>query len=270
MILPECAVGQGFGGNQVSTYKEGSLLGHTGIDNNCSYGSDIHAYFGNEYVYKVLTRENPANDGSGFTGVFTIVDTGVECFEFLYGHCNPSVTVGQILTKGTVLGTQANNGEVYDGDPHHGFIRITLDMQKKGDKRGTHRHDQKRILKKVTSLVGAPDNSKTRYLWGQDGYLFQKDGFYFEIPYYFNGYNGCTNWLLPLFNRDLYLGRSGYDVLCLQRFLKKQGYLQIDECTEFFGTKTLSAVVAFQKANGITPIGGYVGTKTRQLLNNLI
>lgn len=133
-----CAIGQGFGGNATATYKEGGLLGHTGIDHSCGFGSEIKSCFDTEYVYKVLTKENPANDGSGFTGVFTIVDNGIETFEFLYGHCNPSVKVGQILTKGTVLGTEANNGEVYQGG-----VRITLAMQKAGDQRGTHRHDQK-------------------------------------------------------------------------------------------------------------------------------
>lgn len=268
--LPECTIGQGFSGNLVDTYFKGGMAGHTGVDSTCAYGSDIHAYWGNEYVYKVLTKENPANDGSGFTGVFTIVDNGVECFEFLYGHCNPKVAVGQILARGEVLGTQGNNGEVYSPDGKGGFIRITLEMQKNGDTRGSHRHDQKRILKKVKMLASPSKVPPTRYLFGQDGSLFTQDGYYFEIPYYYNGFNGCVNWLLPLFNRDLFLGKSGYDVLCLQRFLKKGGYLQIDEPTEFFGSKTLGAVMAFQKANGISPIGGYVGKITRELINKSI
>ena len=62
----------------------------------------------------------------------------------------------------------------------------------------------------------------------------------------------------------------GYDVLVLQRILKKLGFLKIDECTDVFGGKTLAAVVAFQKAHGITPALGYAGSKTRAVLLSLI
>lgn len=254
-MICECKLQQGFGGNATETYANNGLKGHTGTDHSCGYGSPIHSYFEEEYVYKVLTKERPAADGTGFTGVFTIIDNGIEVFEFLYGHCNPNVSTGQILTKGTVLGTEANNGEVYSNG-----VRITLEMQKAGDHRGTHRHDQKRILKKVTKT-----EQGKKYLSDLNG-LLQKDGYYYEIPYWNNGYNGCVNFLLPLFNRDLYLGCSGYDVECLQKYLKARGFFQGDT-TQYFGLKTKSAVQAFQKANGISPLLGYVGSATRSLIN---
>jgi hypothetical protein len=258
-MIPACKIGQMFGGNATDTYKDSGLLGHTGIDNSCGYGTPIHSYFDEELVYKVLTKENPANDNSGFTGVFTIVDNGIEVFEFLYGHCDPCVTMGQKLTKGTLLATEANNGEVYVGQ-----TRITLEMQKAGDHRGYHRHDQKRILKKTKSL------GQGQYITAQNGGLYQDaEGYYYLIPYFFNGYNGCVNWALPLFNRNLTLGMSGYDVGCLQRFLKARGFFQ-GETTEFFGPKTLASVIAFQKANGITPLLGFVGPTTRGLINSIL
>lgn len=257
-----CYLDQSFGGNATATYKNGGLLGHTGVDNRCGYGSEIKSYFDTEYVYKVLTKENPANDGSGFTGVFTIVDNGIETFEFLYGHCNPSVTVGQILTKGTVIGTEANNGEVYIRQSDGTYLRITLEMQKNGDQRGAHRHDQKRILKKV-----APFSNKYKYISAPTGEAYYKDGYWYAIPYYNNGFNGCTNWLLPLFNRNLTVGMSGYDVQCLQNFLKARGFFQA-ETTDFFGPKTMAAVSAFQKANGISPVLGFFGPATRALVNS--
>jgi len=251
-----CNIGQGYGGNATATYKNGGLLGHTGVDNSCGYGSEIKSYFDTEYVYKVLTKERPANDGSGFTGVFTLVENGIETFEFLYGHCNPSVAVGQILTKGTVIGTEANNGEVYqDG------VRITLDMQRSGDQRGAHRHDQKRILRKDKEMIPG-----VSYITDANG-VFKKDGYYYAIPYFKNGYAGCVNWLLPLFNRNLTVGMSGYDVQCLQNFLKARGFFQGDT-TDFFGRKTMAAVSAFQKANGISPVLGFFGQATRALVNS--
>ena len=79
---------------------------HFGVDIDNGHASPICSYWTQEYVYKVLTRENPSNDGTGFTGVFTIVEQDGEVFEFLYGHCNPSVQEGAILTKNSILGTQ--------------------------------------------------------------------------------------------------------------------------------------------------------------------
>lgn len=259
MKTTECRVGQMFGANATGAYARDGLKGHSGLDNSCGYGTPIHSYFDEEYVYKVIT-EDQANDGSGFTGVFTIVDNGIEVFEFLYGHCDPHVTVGQILTKGTVIGTEANHGEVYSGG-----VRITLEMQKAGDTRGSHRHDQKRLLEKLKQFKAG-----RKYISAPTGEAYFKDGYWYAIRNYDNGYRGCVNWVLPLFQRDLFLGRSGYDVLCLQNFLKARGYLQIDETTEFFGPKTKAAVTAFQKANGITPLLGYCGKQTRGLINQLL
>lgn len=255
-LKTECAIGQGFSGNATSTYAASGLRGHPGVDNDCGYGSPIHAYFDNEYVYKVLTTQSPSNDGSGFTGVFTIVDNGIECFEFLYGHCDPTVPVGYILARGDVLGTQSNHGEVYDGG-----MRITLAMQQAGDHRGSHRHDQKRVLRKDRTI-----QPNTQYLTDKDGILCYND-YYYAIPYFKNGFNGCINWLLPIFNRTLCVGMSGYDVTVLQNILKKGGYFTANT-TDFFGPVTMKAVMAFQKAHGLSPVG-LVGPQTRQLLNNL-
>lgn len=184
-MKPDCKITQPFGGNATITYVKGGLKGHTGVDSSCGFGSPIKALWGSEYVYKVLSKEDSSNDGTGFTGIFTIVDNGTECFEFLYGHCNPSVKVGDILQKGQVIATEANNGEVYSGNE-----RITLDMQRNGDTRGSHRHDQARKLKKEIFIK---DN--TVYLAKLNGgYLFH-NGAYYSVPDYWNGYNGCYNWV---------------------------------------------------------------------------
>lgn len=248
---------QGFGGNATATYKNGGLLGHTGVDESCGYGSEIRSYYDNEYVYKVLDVNHPANDGSGFTGVFTIVDNGVECFEFLYGHCDPLVKVGQILPKGSLVGTEANHGEVYAGNE-----RITLAMQKAGDRRGSHRHNQKRLLRKDKTIKG-----NTTYISALSGFFTLND-YYYAIPDHKNGYNGCVNWLLPVLNKTLYPFSSSYDVGILQRFLKKQGYLKSED-TCYFGTLTTKAVMDFQKANGLSP-APVCGPATRAIINNLL
>lgn len=183
-MKPKYKITQLFGANANPSYKTGGLKGHTGVDSDGGYGSLVQSYWDEEYVYKVLTIENPANDGSGFTGVFTIVEQDGKVFEFLYGHCNPSVVVGSILTKGSVVGTEANNGEVYVGQE-----RITLSMQKAGDHRGSHRHDQARELRKDKII-----QRDTTYITGMGGGIYSKDGFYYAVPNHKNGYNGCYDW----------------------------------------------------------------------------
>lgn len=159
---------------------------HTGIDLDNGHNSSVRSYFDEEYVYKVLTVDRPANDGSGFTGVFTIVNHGGKIFEFLYGHLNPTVKVGAVLTKGTIIGTQSNNGECYSNG-----VRITLEMQKAGDTRGSHRHDQARWLRKDKQL-----QPNTDYLSGPDTQYYQDgEGFYYAIPDFNNGYRGCFDWM---------------------------------------------------------------------------
>lgn len=255
----EHPIAQGFGANATATYVAGGLKGHSGVDTDGGYGAMVHSLFDQEYVYKILTVDNPSNDGTGFTGVFTIIDNGIEVFEFLYGHGDPLVTVGQICHRGDAIMRQSNHGECYSNG-----VRITLEMQKKGDKRGTHSHLQKRILRKDRML-----QPLTRYLTDNSGKMLCKDGYYFAIPFYDNGYNGCVNFMLPLFQKDLMLGSKGYDVGMLQRFLSARGFMQ-GEATGYFGKVTMQAVAAFQKVNNISPIGGYAGKKTLAIINNIL
>jgi hypothetical protein len=255
----EYPLAQPFGMNYNGSYLASGLKGHTGIDEAGGYGCTYHSKFDQEYVYKILDADHPANDGSGFTGVFTIIDNGIECFEFLYGHGDPLVKAGQILHKGDPVMTEANHGEVYSG-----ATRITLDMQKAGDKRGAHAHNQKRILRKDKVLV-----SNTRYITDNSGgYLFY-NGFFYAIPYFDNGYNGCVDWMAPVFSRTLTLGMSGYDVICLQNFLKARNFFNGDS-TGYYGKITMQAVSAFQKANNLSPILGIFGPKTKDLVNSIL
>lgn len=66
---------------------------------------------------------------------------------------------------------------------------------------------------------------------------------------------------------DLRYGSKGAQVTELQNFLISKGYLQ-GEATGSFFAKTLTAVKAFQKANGLSPTG-LVGPQTRALINKL-
>ncbi len=67
---------------------------------------------------------------------------------------------------------------------------------------------------------------------------------------------------------DLKYGDKNNEVTKLQTFLKSKGYFT-ENPTGFFGTVTENAVIAFQKANNISPAAGYVGSITRAKINEL-
>ena len=70
-----------------------------------------------------------------------------------------------------------------------------------------------------------------------------------------------------LWNRNLTIGSRGSDVLALQKVLISKGYLSIKAPTTYFGQLTKSALIRYQKANGIYPTSGYFGPKTRAYMN---
>lgn len=71
------------------------------------------------------------------------------------------------------------------------------------------------------------------------------------------------------FTKDLYFGLRNSDVVELQKRMKQEG-LATYSPTGFFGWLTLASVKAYQKRNGISPLFGYCGIKTRTLLNSTV
>lgn len=71
------------------------------------------------------------------------------------------------------------------------------------------------------------------------------------------------------FSRNLYYRSRGADVVLLQDILRSQGYLSSNS-TGYFGIVTFKAVKSFQKNYMHISPTGYVGPKTRLVLNNLI
>lgn len=252
-------VTQPFGGNANPSYAGVGLKGHTGRDTACGYGTPIHSPF-DMYVYKVLTVQNPSNDGTGFTGVFGIVDNGIECFEYLIGHCNPTVTVGTNVKAGDVIGTEANHGLVYGA---HG--EVTLAQQKAGSHDGSHRHNQKRPVMKVKQTQ--PQYSYLDdYSDNRAGSIYRDlQGNYYQIFDYGNGYNGCQDPTKSVFQRDLTVGLEGYDIFCLQNILNREGVASFAS-TGYFGSLTLAAMIKLQDKIGIQPDAGYFGPITRKAM----
>lgn len=83
--------------------------------------------------------------------------------------------------------------------------------------------------------------------------------------------SGVTGQVLGIetyrFTTDLRMGMRGEDVTELQKRLTTEGFYS-GPVTGFFGPLTQQAVIAYQKAKGITPAIGYVGVKTRAVLND--
>ncbi len=67
------------------------------------------------------------------------------------------------------------------------------------------------------------------------------------------------------FYSPLSLGSSGADVTALQTLLAAKGYYT-GSITGYYGTATMDAVMEYQTAHGITPLGN-VGPATRAALN---
>ena len=74
------------------------------------------------------------------------------------------------------------------------------------------------------------------------------------------------------FNTNLKAGSRSADVMKLQKVLNADSATSIGNAgkeTNFFGPATLAAVKKFQRANGITPVSGFVGALTRAELNQV-
>lgn len=70
------------------------------------------------------------------------------------------------------------------------------------------------------------------------------------------------------FDRNLSQGMSGEDVVALQVLLITKGFTIYAGATGYFGSQTRDSLIAFQKANNISPATGYFGSKTRSVLDS--
>ncbi len=71
------------------------------------------------------------------------------------------------------------------------------------------------------------------------------------------------------FYRNLSLKDTGEDVRQLQEALKVMGYLEIDQCTEYFGEQTEGALKSFQEDNELIP-DGIAGLRTIEAINKTL
>lgn len=173
-------ISQGFAANANPLYKGQGLKGHPALDFGAPWGDPIPNTVDNSYCFSVLNRDNP--DPTKYRAIFMLVETKAGIYEVSYGHCSEiTAKVGNTYMAGDIIGKVGNTGAVYSGG-----IEVTKEARLKGSKAGAHVHYQVRLLEKVAKKTGR------QLIYDGNGVLKRK-GFYYEVPNYNNGYNGCVD-----------------------------------------------------------------------------
>lgn len=180
---PKGVITQRFGENGNISYKKNGLKGHTAYDWGVPWGTAIPNCVENAYCYSILNKNNP--DPSQYCAVYFIVEPeDGTCYEISYGHCSKVIAqVGTTYQVGDIIGSVGNKGTVFVGNHE-----VTKAEKLAGSQAGSHLHGpQIRLLQKVRKY-------KKGYNYITDGSgTYQKDGYYYKIPDYKNGYNGCIS-----------------------------------------------------------------------------
>lgn len=153
--------------------------GHTGIDYILGYGRAVPSHC-DGFVYKIWEAKERTDN---WQGVYTLVHaTGNLYAEVGYGHLSKiMVDVGEEVPEGAIIGEEGNLGQVFSNG-----VVITPEMQKNGDKRGSHVHFWIRPVVKVEEPIGG-----LHYLRDKKGNPYFKDGYYQTI--FSNVTDGCID-----------------------------------------------------------------------------
>lgn len=175
-------ISQRFGANANYSYAADGLKGHTSYDWDPKYGTQVSNCVIDGYCYSVLNRDNP--DPSKYRAVYLLVETQNGLYEVSYGHFSGIFAKeGKTYQPGDILGLVGNTGTVFSGDHE-----VSKTERLNGSRAGAHLHGPqirpvKRVVKKA---VGK------KYLANSKG-TYKKDGFFFEVINYYNGFNGCIS-----------------------------------------------------------------------------
>lgn len=174
-------IAQAFGENANGSYARDGLKGHPAIDFGAPWGAPIRsASRGLGRVYKKFNEQNP--DLSRYRAPCELIDLDDCVIEITYGHCNDITCLLGTVKPLQILATVGNTGSVFDGSHE-----VTEAEKEAGSHGGAHLHFQLRKCQKVTDILATE-----QYLQGIDGNVFY-DGFYYHVPEYNNGYNGCID-----------------------------------------------------------------------------
>lgn len=261
-------INQGFGVNGAYYRANGiNIIGHNGIDFFAYHGMPVYAPMDGTAYY-----EEDADSGHG---VVIVSDkpydykNGQAFFKCILWHfCDPEKEPKYASPVYLALGKKINSGvgtPVKKGD-------LVGHADSTGLSSGDHLHFGLKPITsgKVTDVGDATDVGIGEWenLEGSNGYLGAID----PTPYFDGTY--VVNTTTPLvFTRDLHIGLSGEDVRSLQKYLNSKGFLVAKTGagspgneTASFGPLTQEALIAFQKANKISPTAGYFGPITRKFI----
>lgn len=245
--FPRSTITQPFGANANTLYAGQGLKGHTAMDWGTACGTPL-PNCAEGYCYSHINKDN--SDLSRYRAVFFIVESDKGVFEVSYGHLDQiHAEPGRYYKVGEIIGTTGNTGDVYSWG-----VKVT---QYRPGCPGGHLHGpQVRPVKKVTKKARGK-----RYLTTSNG-VFKKDGFYYEILNYNNGYNGCVDPEPYIVNTlaaeatappvRLEIGSKGAIIRKLQETLKRLGFFpQEQEITDFYGPITDRAYREFMASTGL-------------------
>ncbi len=187
--MSTCKRTQGFGDNANPLYAGAGQKGHTGVDDTCGYGSKVYS-LKKGFVYKILDREHPAKDGSGYWGVFMISEENGQYFEWQIGHLSKIYCrVGDVVNPWDFIGEEGNRGGVYAGS-----VLITPAMQEAGDKRGSHRHYNKKLLTRVHESQFENKTGQWLTAYSETVALYKdSENYLYSVNDFRNGYNGSVD-----------------------------------------------------------------------------
>lgn len=172
---------QRFADNANYSYARDGLKGHTAYDWGVLWGTPIPNCTADAYCYSLMNKDNA--DPARYRAVFMLADTEDGTFEVSYGHCSDIFAeIGKTYQVGDIIANIGNTGDVFTDH------EVTREERLDGSHAGAHLHGpQVRAVTKVKKITKGK-----HYLETESGKL-KKDGFYFEVIEYENGYNGCIN-----------------------------------------------------------------------------
>ncbi len=188
-------IAQRFGDNANPLYASQGLKGHTAYDWAMPWGSPIPNCVADAYCYSLMHLNDPVL--MDYRAIFFICETENGVYEISYGHVSEAFAeVGKTYQVGDIIGKVGNTGACYVGQH-----LVTEAEKDAGSHAGAHLHGpQIRMLAKTLK-----SNKYAHYITTSLGNKYvDNDGFFYGIPDYDNGYNGCVS--LALFSTEKVAG----------------------------------------------------------------
>ena len=231
-------IGQTCPAGYVELYPLMGMKGHTGMDLWAGHGTACY-YIGPEGIVEEIETETARGLG---VGIIT-----KDKYEFEGGEYNAKTRFWHFMSFEVKLGDTVKTGDLIGYCDNTGFSS------------GDHLHLE---LKPVEY---SPKGNYPKYT-----NIFQGNGYYGSVdpePYFTGEYAHTESFQ---FTKNLFLGSRSDEVVELQKILIKFGFMKdFPEAKGYFGFKTRQGVKNVQLLYGLSPVFGYVGSKTRTVLNAL-